>query len=352
MKKRAVSAIVALAMTLTLSTTVLASPSSEITNLTQAEQYLNDLKTKIQTIESNLLDVKLKQDQTQQDIANKQSEIEANKAAVEESAKKVEESKELFNNTVKTMYKNGNQTILNVIFESNSLGDLIDRVESIKTITKHDKEILDELKVRQADLEAKQGQLNSDMESLNKLQADYAAQVSNFEAQKAQDESLVGEATALRDKYQIDEQKETVAAQPILAQVTANVPDYEPSRGAASMSGGSIVAYAQNFLGTPYVWGGTSPSGFDCSGFVQYVFNHFGISLSRTTYSQVNQGQAVSPSALQPGDLVFFGPASSPYHVGIYVGGGMYIHAPETGDVVKISSLSGSHGFSVARRVG
>ncbi|MDU1322039.1 MAG: SH3 domain-containing protein [Clostridium botulinum] len=99
---------------------------------------------------------------------------------------------------------------------------------------------------------------------------------------------------------------------------------------------GDVISYARQYLGTPYVWGGTSPNGFDCSGFVQYVYrNAAGISLPRDTYGQIGAGSRVSQDQLQPGDLVF--PDAG--HVGIYIGGGQMIHSPKSGDVVKISSV-------------
>lgn len=98
----------------------------------------------------------------------------------------------------------------------------------------------------------------------------------------------------------------------------------------------SIIASAMQYLGVPYVWGGTSPSGFDCSGLVQYVFAENGISLPRTTYEQQAVVAPVSLVALKPGDLVFWG--DSAYHVGIYIGDGMYIHAPAPGQSVCIQS--------------
>lgn len=107
-----------------------------------------------------------------------------------------------------------------------------------------------------------------------------------------------------------------------------------------------IVQYAKKYIGTPYVWEGTTPSGLDCSGLVQYVYrNCAGISLPRDTYGQVTVGTSVSQSSLQPGDLVF---TRNVEHVGIYVGDGKMIHSPQPGEKVKISSISS---FYAARRV-
>lgn len=108
-------------------------------------------------------------------------------------------------------------------------------------------------------------------------------------------------------------------------------------------SGESIVELARKYLGVQYVWGGTSPSGFDCSGLIQYVFGKNGVSLPRTTYNQINVGYSVQPNKLRPGDLVFFDTdrkRSGPDHVGIYIGGGKFLHAPRPGQGVKISSLA------------
>lgn len=116
-----------------------------------------------------------------------------------------------------------------------------------------------------------------------------------------------------------------------------------------------VVNIANQYIGVPYEWGGMSPEGFDCSGFVQYVYNQYGISLPRTTAQQPNVGTAVDKSELQPGDLVFFR-GSKPHsngigHVGIYIGNDQFIHAPSTGDVVKISKLSSRKDYKTARRI-
>jgi cell wall-associated NlpC family hydrolase len=111
-----------------------------------------------------------------------------------------------------------------------------------------------------------------------------------------------------------------------------------PPATAPPATHGGVTGIAAQYLGTPYVWGGASPSGFDCSGFVMYVYAQVGISLPHSSYAQYGYGSPVSMSQLQAGDLVFFDGLG---HVGIYVGGGTFIHAPHTGDVVKYSSLSG-----------
>ena len=126
-------------------------------------------------------------------------------------------------------------------------------------------------------------------------------------------------------------------------------------------AGQAIADYALEFLGVPYVWGGTTPSGFDCSGFIQYVFRHFGYELPRGTNAQLNCGTAVAKSELQPGDIIFFrdpeyaegGPTS---HAGIYIGGGEFIHAStyNGNERVQIHPLSNAYYtrvYAAARRI-
>ena len=104
----------------------------------------------------------------------------------------------------------------------------------------------------------------------------------------------------------------------------------------------SVVGIAQRYLGVPYVYGGASPSGFDCSGLTMYCYAQIGIGLSHGATDQQHASTPVPLNALQPGDLVFFGNASYSYHVGIYVGGGSMIHAPHTGAVVSYGSIGGA----------
>ena len=120
--------------------------------------------------------------------------------------------------------------------------------------------------------------------------------------------------------------------------VSCNQPPAKPG-GGTSASGGnmSVVEYAKTFIGVPYVYGGSTPSGFDCSGFVKYVFAHFGVNLPRTSYSQMNVGTPVTREELLPGDLVVFRGGG---HVGIYCGNNMYIHAPQTGRTVTVEEMN------------
>jgi cell wall-associated NlpC family hydrolase len=130
-------------------------------------------------------------------------------------------------------------------------------------------------------------------------------------------------------------------------------PKPRPTRRLAAANfafGLRVVSYAKHFLGVPYVYGGSTPRGFDCSGFVRYVYAHFGVTLPHSSYAQFSDGRRVRRGSLHPGDLVFF---DSVGHVGIYVGNGRFIHAPHSGTRVRIERFSGWYGtrFSGARRL-
>lgn len=113
-----------------------------------------------------------------------------------------------------------------------------------------------------------------------------------------------------------------------------------PSSSTSSYSGAAIAQYASTFIGVPYVWGGTTPSGFDCSGLTQYVYAHFGKSIGRNTIAQENAGTIIPVSQAQVGDLLFWGSRGSTYHVGIYMGGSTYLAAPEPGRSVSTGNMN------------
>ena len=130
----------------------------------------------------------------------------------------------------------------------------------------------------------------------------------------------------------------------------------EPAAAASSALGEQLVALAKQYLGTPYVLGGNGPSSFDCSGFTKYIYAQFGYSLNRTATDQLQNGVSISRDELQPGDLVFFRYRTSKpvSHVGIYIGGGEFIHASTNRYVVQIDQMNSGHYDNVyvyARRV-
>lgn len=136
-----------------------------------------------------------------------------------------------------------------------------------------------------------------------------------------------------------------------MRRLTAGERRYRAALLARRMFGTRVVTYARRFVGVPYSWGGSSPStGFDCSGFVRYVYQHFGISLPHSSYGQLSLGRRVLRKYLKPGDLVFFAGGS---HVGIYLSGNRVIDAPHSGAVVHISTMTDwySYDYYGARRL-
>jgi cell wall-associated NlpC family hydrolase len=154
-------------------------------------------------------------------------------------------------------------------------------------------------------------------------------------------------ANAARARLSLAEQQQNLQLQDTVVGASASTLD--GSVAPPSQYTG-VVGIAMRYLGVPYVWGGSSPSGFDCSGLVAYVYGQMGVSLPHYTGAQWNVGVPVSRGDLQPGDLVFFDGLG---HVGLYSGGGQFIHAPHTGTVVQISSLSGWYdsNYDGARRI-
>lgn len=126
------------------------------------------------------------------------------------------------------------------------------------------------------------------------------------------------------------------------ATLTTNGSTGTGASSSSTSAGQKIADYALQYVGYRYVYGGTDPSGFDCSGFVKYVFTHFGYKINRTATAQLADGYAVSRDSLQPGDVIYFGYGSTAQHVGIYIGNNQFVHAQNSSTGVVISSLSES----------
>jgi peptidoglycan DL-endopeptidase CwlO len=200
------------------------------------------------------------------------------------------------------------------------------------------------LKQQQTQLAKQQTQKNAQDKARQEAQ-EKARQEAQEKARQAAQERARQEAQE-RARQQATEKPNQQAPKP-----SANNPSVSDSPTDVPTNSGDaneLIATAKQFLGVPYVWGGTSPSGFDCSGFTQYVFRSVGIYLPRVARDQQDVGTRISPYNVQKGDLVFRG--NPAYHVGIYIGGGKYIHAPQTGDVVKIATYNPAK-FTTAARV-
>lgn len=181
-----------------------------------------------------------------------------------------------------------------------------------------------------------------------------AKQKAAAERKEAEKRAAAEKAAAEKAKKEAAAKAAAQAAAKKKAQKNASVSGGAYTTPATSSKGQAIVNQAKRYLGVRYVYGGTSPKGFDCSGLVQYVCKSVGISVNRTAAAQFGNGRAVNKKDLQPGDLLFFSKGGRISHVGIYVGNGQMIHAPQTGDVVKYSSINSAYrvkGYVGARRV-
>jgi cell wall-associated NlpC family hydrolase len=315
-------------------------------NSEQIEQKIENLDNQIEALMDQVEANKKQIGKTQQDI--KTAEQDALKAEND-----MKEEKELFKQRLRVMYINGTGGYLDILLESKSFSDFISRAETIKKFIELDNKIISELRAKEDELNKKKEALKQQNDKLLAIKTDNEKKVDELSKTQNEQKKLIADAKKQENLYAAAFKDSQAKVNQTLKQINTirqSAQKYVPSRGAASISDNAVIAYASNFLGTPYVWGGTTPSGFDCSGYVQYVYRHFGIYLGRTTYDQINDGYAVSRDQLQAGDLLFFGTPGNPTHEGMYVGNGSYIHAPHTGDVVKISVL-GRSDFLGARRV-
>lgn len=195
---------------------------------------------------------------------------------------------------------------------------------------------LGQLAAQQRDLAATRAQATDRLAALRDAQATVAAQRSTVNAKLAAAQALLSHLTAAqRAAFAADDGPTAPAGSAAASRDTARPPLAAPA--APSPRAARAVAFAYRALGRPYVWGATGPGAYDCSGLTQAAWKSAGVSLPRTTYTQINAGTRVSRGQLQPGDLVFF--YSGVSHVGIYIGGGKMIHAPHPGSTVRIAPI-------------
>jgi cell wall-associated NlpC family hydrolase len=256
-----------------------------------------------------------------------------------------------------TIYTSGesNGGTIEVLLGATSLDDLINRLETVDRVSEQDASILGQVRSFRGEMRQRKAQLAKAHERQQQVVAERARRKATIEAQLAARQSLLSSIRSEIARLQAAERarqaqlaaqaRARLAMQPSTAGASATAPTNAAAGGGDAIPAappsryGGVVGIAMQYLGHPYRWGGAAPGGFDCSGFAMYVYAQVGVSLPHNAAAQYGMGTPVARSDLQPGDLVFFNGLG---HMGIYIGGGQFIHAPHTGDVVKISSLSQS----------
>lgn len=343
-KKRYVFII--LTLVFTMGSTVIAEPLNNqvgvsSSSLADVKDKRQELESKIEHFDAQIEDTMRKVEKNKKDISDIQNAIEKTKSDLKDNEEDIKQKEELFNKRMKAIYINGSEEYLDLLFNAKGLSDFISKAIALKEIVHYDNKISDELKEDKRKLQAQKDDLEKREEAVSKLYKENDNELALLKDNKNQQLVLLTQVKD-QEKELTAREKETQVkvAEFINNDNTSSATSAQVINNGSNSSNSDVIAYASKFLGTPYLWGGTTPAGFDCSGFTQYVYAHFGVSLGRTTYDQINDGPSVSKSQLKPGDLVFFGTLNNPHHMGIYIGNNYYIHAPRTGDVIKISSMS------------
>ena len=318
----------------------------------QAQQVLGQ----IQQLDSDLQRAKNAYESANLKLKGIEHNLTINKIALSAAKSNLRKSQVALSQRLVAIYTTRDeQSTLAVLLGAQSIDDLVNRIETVQSVSAQDVAVMNQVISFKHDVKVHRKLLVRAHSEQKRLVAQRAAASASITSRLARQQrlynSIKGEianllrlenarrlatARAAQAQYAtaLDDQNAQLAGTAIGA--TASTPD--GSVAPPSQYGG-VVGVAMRYLGTPYVWGGASPGGFDCSGLVAYAYSQVGVSLPHYTGAQWNVGVPVSSGDLQPGDLVFFNGLG---HVGIYVGGGNFIHAPHTGDVVKISSLDES----------
>ena len=330
---------------------------------------ISDTRAQIRSIEQqlNAFDAKLEAsveayDAARQHLGDVRAQIKANTLQLHIARHNLKVARAQLSRFLVNSYKgNSNDDPAAYVLGSGSFTDLLDRVEYVQRTAKSEKELLDAVTSAEREIVKRQAALKRDEAAATKLVAQKRQQKAAIEAGMRQRQQLLDSTkSSLRQQIEARQRardRAAAARAAALAQQQQQQQQPSPPSGTSGGSGGSsggggggggyspppagtlgqqAAALAQQYLGVPYVWGGASPSGFDCSGLVVYVYGRLGVSLPHYTGALWGSGAHVSRDQLAPGDLVFFYNLD---HVGIYIGGGLFVHAPHTGDVVKISSL-------------
>jgi cell wall-associated NlpC family hydrolase len=299
-------------------------------------------------------------------LAGVRHEIALNRREFRIAQHNLKRSQKVIAQRLVSLYTTPQFSALEVILGASSLDDMLTRVDSAKRVSTLDSDVLSQVNTFKRAVKRHGTALGKAQAEVRRLVAQRAAEKHSIATQLGERRWLLSSIkdqivrleaeqhrrdllTAQRARVRIAEAQATTQAEVAESVVGASASTPETTVVPSSSYSG-VVGVAMSYLGTPYVWGGGSPGGFDCSGLVSYAYGRMGISLPHSSYALWSTGTPVSQDQLQPGDLVFFEGLG---HVGIYVGGGSFIHAPHSGDVVKISSMGGfySSNYVGARRI-
>jgi peptidoglycan DL-endopeptidase CwlO len=283
-------------------------------------------------------------------------QLQNNRIVLAVAKKNLAHAEKLLAQSLTSAYKSTDEDVVSFLLASHSFSELVDHVQVLQRANDANSNLIAQIAqtkqviaVRTRQLSTETAQLAKDQQAQLAAKQRVEAGLHSLQARKSQ---ISADIQHLIDQQQAREQAAATAA----AAAASGGSSVGSTGGSipvppSSTLGGQAVAIAEQYLGVPYVWGGASPSGFDCSGLVMYVYGRLGVSLPHNAAAQYSMGTSVPRDALEPGDLVFFDGLG---HVGIYVGGGSFIHAPHTGTVVQISSLSGwySSEYVGAKRIG
>jgi len=286
-----------------------------------------------------------------------QADIKEVDASIVETQKRIEQRSEILSERM-AAYQAQDNTVgvyLNVVLEAKSFADLMDRVVAVKTLMDADQELVDQQEADKASLEQQKATLDEKQKELQKQFQELQQKESEMEVKKAENEAkslaLKAEIATKQEEERLEAERKAAeeeaarlralqAATPVI-QATQNNGGGEPQKiivgsGAGTVSSGDAISTAKQFLGRPYVWGGSNPStGFDCSGLVQWSYKQAGVSLPRTASQQYLATQRISAGEARVGDLVFFSYGSGVAHVGIYLGNNTMIDAQNNGVVIE-----------------
>jgi cell wall-associated NlpC family hydrolase len=313
--------------------TASARPSPVTSKQAQAQQVLAE----IQSIDASLEQAVESYNASQIKLDGIEAEQKVNERRLEIARANFTRAQTFLQSRLVALYTSEDQSALEILLGASSLDDLLDRVDTVNRVSEQDARIIREVRSFRAEIKKREAELKRARAEQERVVAERAAHKSSIERQLAERQQLLSTI-----KSEIEKLKRQEAAQQAQLEAQAR------SRLGSTFSGGGgnpaghaggVVGVAMRYLGVPYRWGGASPStGFDCSGFTMYVFAQVGISLPHNAAMQYNMGSPVGREFLAPGDLVFFNGLG---HVGIYIGGNQFIHSPHTGDVVKISAMTG-----------